>query len=138
MFNSWIQSAPLEMLEKGVSIPLVLNISGLLMTQYSEYVCDSECSRVSERILNMSLILNMPWFWIYKSSEYTRITHGSKYVWIIHEYAWLFLGMSVFVLHFPISQFVLQCFDYLNTWSLVWTSAGGYRLFSEETKFINL
>ena len=60
----------------------------------------------------MTLVLNVPEFWIYqgyeyasgfeydtivnihKSSEYAMVTQGWKYTWIIPEYAWMWLVMS--------------------------------------------
>ena len=36
------------------------------------------------RVLNMSLVLNVPGFGIWQGSEYARVTQGSKYstVWL--------------------------------------------------------
>ena len=76
---------------------------------------------VYTRVLNLPLVLNMPGFSIYQSSEYARVTQGSEYAWIIPEYAWLYLDMSkyawisrnvpesawmAFVFHFSISPFL--------------------------------
>ena len=66
------------------------------IAQDFEYVSGFECAKVLDiatRVLNMSLVLNMPGFWIYQSSEYARVTHGSKYAGIIPEYAWICLNM---------------------------------------------
>ena len=49
------------------------------------------------RVLNMPLVLNMPGFWIYQSSEYTRVTQGSEYAWIIPGYVWICLIISWYV-----------------------------------------
>ena len=49
------------------------------------------------RVLNMTLALNTPEFWIYHSSEYTRVAQGSEYTWLIPEYAWICLIMSEYV-----------------------------------------
>ena len=95
----------------------------------------------------MSLILNEPEFWIYKSSEYAsgfeyvmilnilefwichRVTQGSEYTWIILEYARICVNMTksvwmAFALHFLTSPFALQSLLYLNTWLPIWTSSG--------------
>ena len=54
----------------------------------------------------MLLVLNMWGFWIYHG-QHARVTHGSQYVWIIHEYAWLCLNIPksswmAFALHLAI------------------------------------
>ena len=41
------------------------------------------------RVLNISLVLNMPGFLIHQSSKYTRVKQGSEYTWIISKYAWI-------------------------------------------------
>ena len=51
------------------------------------------CARIClGRVLNIFSVLDMPGFWIWKDSEYARITQGSKYmaqyVWTGCEYAW--------------------------------------------------
>ena len=56
------------------------------------------------RVLNLFLILNVLGFWIYHSSKYVGVTQGFEYVLIIPEYAWLCLNVSksvwmAFVLH---------------------------------------
>ena len=67
----------------------------------------------------MPIVLNVPGFLIYQSSEYDRVIQGSEYAWIIPEYAVICLNMlkSVwfdFVLHFSISSFAQQNLFYLN------------------------
>ena len=86
------QSAPSQMLDKILS--MVLNIPGFWIAHDSEYVSGSECARVLDRVLNMLLILYMPGFCIYQSSEYAGVTQGSEYPSIIPEYAWISLIMS--------------------------------------------
>ena len=55
-----------------------------IVTQPTEY------ARIClERILNISCVLNIPGFWIWKGSEYASITQGSKY-------ATIWLNMSEF------------------------------------------
>ena len=56
------------------------------------------------RVLNLFLILNVLGFWIYHSSKYAGVTQGFEYVLIIPEYAWLCLNepksvWMAFVLH---------------------------------------
>ena len=98
----------------------------------------------------MSLVLNMPEFWIYQGSEYAscfeynrvlnmtvlhRIQNMPDYVWIcLNMSAYVGIGVNlsksawiVFVLHFRIYPFFLQSLFYLNTW-LLWTSTGDYSL----------
>ena len=48
------------------------------------------------RVPNMPQVLNMPGFWIYQSSEYTRFTQASEYTCIIPEYV-LYLIMAGYV-----------------------------------------
>ena len=93
------------------------------------------------RILNITLVLNMPGFWIYQSSEYVRVLNISytefrlclnnfriclnmlDYTWISlnnPEYIGIYVNMPkhsriAFVSHFPTSPFVLQSLFYLNT-----------------------
>ena len=45
----------------------------------------------------MPLVLNMPEFWIYQTSEYTRVTQGLEYAWIIPEFVLICLIMSRYV-----------------------------------------
>ena len=45
----------------------------------------------------MPLVLNMPGFWLYQGSGYARVTKGSKYAWIIPEYALICLIVSWYV-----------------------------------------
>ena len=95
------------------------------------------------KFLNLPLVLNMPRFLIYHSSEYARVIQDPGYAWIIPEYLWICLIMSMYAwicmnmpeyaricldppewllfLHFSISLFVLQSLFYLNTWLLIWT-----------------
>ena len=56
------------------------------------------------RVLSMFLILNMSGFRIYHGSEYAKVTQGFEYTWIIPGYAWLCLNVPksvsmAFVLH---------------------------------------
>ena len=63
------------------------------------YLCFWMCQSFGyTRVLNMSLVLNMPGFLIYQGSE------GLEYKWIIPEYTWLCLTMSELFL-FYISPF---------------------------------
>ena len=69
--------------------------SGSSITQPTEYakIC-------LDRVLNIPWVLNMPGFWIWKGSEYARVTQRSKYAtkWLnmseqdvnIPEYVWIF------------------------------------------------
>ena len=98
----------------------------------------------------MSLVLNMPEFWIYQGSEYASCFEYNRVLnmTVLHriqnmlDYVWMCLNMSayvgigvnmsksawiVFVLHFRISPFFLQSLFNLNTW-LLWTSTGDYSL----------
>ena len=98
----------------------------------------------------MSLVLNMPEFWIYQGSEYASCFEYNRVLnmTVLHriqnmlDYVWMCLNMSayvgigvnmsksawiVFVLHFRISPFFLQSLFNLSTW-LLWTSTGDYSL----------
>ena len=87
------------MLGKVQSMPLVLNISGFWIAQNSEYVSGSECARVLDtpgfsiclwfwicqsfgytRLLNMSLILNIPEFWICQGYTGFRICLNNPWI----------------------------------------------------------
>ena len=116
------------------------------------------------RVLNMPLVLNISWLWIYQSSEYSRVSQGSEYTWIIHEciclnmleYAgiygnmsegtWICLNLPEWLL-FYISSFPLLFFNPLSTRTRYYLferlqETRGYSLkedawgcFLEETKF---
>ena len=111
--------------------------------QDSEYVSGSEYHTILDmslvlnvpqfwiypRVLNMPLDLNMPGFSIYQSSEYSKVMQGSEYAWLIPEHTGICVNMPksawmALVLHFPTSPFVLQSRFYFNRWLLVWTSTG--------------
>ena len=62
---------------QGSKYASVLNTPGFLICQ------GSECTAV----LNMLLVLNMSRIQIYQGSKYVGVTQGSKYAWIIPEYA---------------------------------------------------
>ena len=123
------------MFDKVLSMPLVKNIPGFWIAQDLEYTSGSKCARV----FDMPEFWIWFWFWLFHDSEYTSVTRGLEYDWIIPEHAWLCLDMSeyartwinmakstrmTFVLHFPIAPFVLQSLVYLNTWLIIWTSTG--------------
>ena len=69
--------------------------SGSSITQPTEYakIC-------LDRVLNISWVLNMPGFWIWKGSEYARVTLGSRSakIWLnmseqdvnMPGYVWIF------------------------------------------------
>ena len=119
----------------GFEFPRVLNSRGFWI-YFWFWMCQSFGYI---RILNMHLVLNMSGFWIHENSEFTRVTQGLEYDWTIPEipeYTWLCLNMleyagisvhmsksawMVFVLHFPISAFILQSLFFLNTWILIWS-----------------
>ena len=55
----------------------------------------------------MPLLLNMQVFWLYKGSEYARVTQCSEHSWINPEYVWLCLDMTEYAwmasaIYFPI------------------------------------
>ena len=56
-------------------------------------------------VLNISLVLNMPVFWIYNSFEYARVPYMAEYTSVIPEYAWLWLDMP---------QYLWICLNCLN------------------------
>ena len=61
-----------------------------------------------DRVLNISWVLNMPGFWICLSSEYLKVTQGSKHAkicwiclnrtWICLNRTWIYLNMSEFTI----------------------------------------
>ena len=59
------------MFDKVMNVPRILNIH-----LRSEYATGSEFAMVQ----NMLLALNMTMFWIYRGSEYARVTQVSEYV----------------------------------------------------------
>ena len=73
------------------------NVSVIQSTEYARICLD--------RVLNISWVLNMPGFWIWKGSEYARITKGSKYAvkWLnmseqnvnMPEYPWILCNRQV-------------------------------------------
>ena len=70
----------------------VLNKEGFSKCEcYTTYwICQNMPWQSSEYIY---WVLNMPGFWIWKDSEYARITQGSKYatIWLnMYEYIWIF------------------------------------------------
>ena len=106
-------------------MPPVLNIPGFWIAQDSEYVSGSECA----------IVLDIPgfwiclWFWMCQDSEYKRVlnmvcihkvTQGSKYIWIIPEYAWMCLILPGFIwicLNMPEYAWICLnglCFTFLN------------------------
>ena len=72
------------------------------------------------RVLNMPLVLNMPGFWIYQSSEYAKVTKGLEFAWIIPEYAWICLIMFGYVLEICLnmSEYAWICLN-MPEWPLV-------------------
>ena len=50
----------------------------------------TETYRLSIRVLNTLLVLNMLGFWIHHSFKYVMVTQGSKYVWICLNNSWVF------------------------------------------------
>ena len=74
--------------------------------QNASVIQSTEYARIClDRVLNISWVLNMPGFWIWKGSEYARITKGSKYAvkWLnmseqnvnMPEYPWIFSNRQV-------------------------------------------
>ena len=108
MFNSWIQSAPLEMLEKGVSIPLVLNISGLWFWMFQSFGRNSEYASGFE----YAMILNIQEFWIYQDYTWFKICLNSS--WICLVISGYFCFCFTFS-HFPICFTVLWLLEHVIT-----------------------
>ena len=110
-----------------------IHVSKAPLCQGSEYT----------RVLNMPLVLNLPEFWIYQSSEYVRVTQGSEYAWLclimpgwisldMSEYAGICLNMlksacMIFVLFSPLLSLV-----YLKVWLLISTITQNQKLYCYE------
>ena len=129
------------MFDEVLSMPLVLNILGFWIARDSEYVSGFECTRV----------LNIPEFWVCQGYTGFRICLDNSQiclkVWTrkcldMSEFVAICVNMSksawmAFVLHFPISQFVLQSLVYLNSlllYSLKFIVWRNMKLFSWEDK----
>ena len=79
--------------------------------------------------LNVSVVLDMPGFRIYQSSQHAMVTQGSEYAWIIYEYAWyvwICLNMSAYAriclnqsewLLFYVPLFLHLFYNTFTTWT---------------------
>lgn len=66
----------------------VLNIPISWICNYYDYVLSSTYGR----------LLSNPEFWINQASEFTTVSKGSKYAWIMLEYAWISLLLELYFL----------------------------------------
>ena len=72
------------------------------------------------RVLSMPLVLNIPGLWIYEGFEYTRITQGFEYAWIVPENTWLCLNVSEYAwISLNLSEWLLFYFSPLKAWFLI-------------------
>lgn len=97
----FLQSAPLKMFDMVLNMLWILKMAVLWICHGSEYIIALDIPGLwlwpgSEytTVLNILLVLHIPRFWIYQSSNYFEVTQGSEYAWIIPPYAWLCLHIS--------------------------------------------